>query len=414
MKRLWLILLIISSVYGQDVFEPKMPWETQNQREGQSLIAHLKYWRNSAANEKGIKLNTKHIYDYSTNEINNTVITRTTYWDINWGSRDTTIRVEFFDENNNLIFMSDKEVVNGDTIALFNMTYTYDSNNNRTEYKHVSVDDGLILQAFKYSNSYDANNNLIEVKKYSMDWGTQSYNSNPAIYSHSYDENNNRDTTIVQLFHFSYKIMWNHSKYVYSYDSNNNVTEVVKYTWDYVSGTSWDKSWTRQYVYDSYNNMIEHVDNGGNHYFFSYDSDGRLIEYKSPTKIYTLSHNSILTTSEGKKPNGEISGKSEYYFKNLLSTETEIGVPSKFSISQPYPNPFNPKVTFNISIPQNNIVLINIYDISGRLVEEIANTNLVTGVHRFTWDAKGRTSGVYFVQAVYNGEVQNQKIILVK
>jgi len=327
MKRLWVILFVVSFVWGQFVLEPKLPWDTVKKREGQSLISHLRYWRNSANWEEGIKLNTKTIYDYSTNEINNKVITTTTYNGIRWGSRDTTIRVEFFDENNNLILRSDKELVNGDTINLSNRTFTYDSNSNLTENKLVRLNDGLIHQAHKYLNSYDKNNNLIEIQGYSLDFGSQSYLSYASgIYSHSYDNHNNRDTTTVQLYHFSYKKMWNDSKFVYSYDSNNNITKIVRYKWDYVNGTSWEYDWEKQYIFDSNNKLIiEYVDIGDIHYYFSYDSDGRLIEYNTPLKIYTLSHSSILTTSEAKTlNNGEITSKSEYHFKNLnLPTDFE-------------------------------------------------------------------------------------------
>ena len=397
-------------VWAQEEFYPVLP--DVKHREGENLMALYWYPGN---NNGEIEFNEKTIYNYSTNESNNRVVTSTIFPCINFGNCnfDAYIDEETFDENNNLILIKNLSVIGTDTTFSSLRTYTYDSNNKRTEYINMN-EDGVIREASKYSNTYDDRNNLIERKRYA--YNNQSYLSYASsLRTYSYRADNKIEEVVIQLYHSSKKIMWNDSKYVFTYDSNNNITEISRYTWDYFNGTAWDFAWIMKYSYDSNNNIIKHIPNGSTGWIYIYDSNNRLIEKKNENGITgeKFNYNSLMTIREHYRYD-KITNRYEYYFKSKLSIDSEIITPSIFNITQPYPNPFNPRVSFNIFIPENNVVLINIFDVNGRLIDEISNAILDRGIHRFTWDALGRTSGIYFVQAVYNGEVQNQKIILVK
>jgi len=45
-------------------------------------------------------------------------------------------------------------------------------------------------------------------------------------------------------------------------------------------------------------------------------------------------------------------------------------------------------------------VNISIYDINGRMVEEIINANMFSGYHQIIWDATDQSSGLYFIKLV--------------
>ena len=89
-------------------------------------------------------------------------------------------------------------------------------------------------------------------------------------------------------------------------------------------------------------------------------------------------------------------------------------VPSSFNISNAYPNPFNPSTAINIDIPVAGLLSVNIYNLTGQLVETVVNENVVPGSHSFVWDASGLTSGLYVISVNYNGKAYNQKVTLVK
>ena len=73
-------------------------------------------------------------------------------------------------------------------------------------------------------------------------------------------------------------------------------------------------------------------------------------------------------------------------------------IPDEFLILNVYPNPFNPTTTIRFSVEARHSSLLQVFDITGRLVETIENDKLLPGEHAYTWDASGLSSGIYFVQ----------------
>jgi hypothetical protein len=60
------------------------------------------------------------------------------------------------------------------------------------------------------------------------------------------------------------------------------------------------------------------------------------------------------------------------------------------------------------------VSLLQIFDITGRVVETLLNEKLITGEHEVVWNASGFSSGIYFVRLQSGTVVQTQKIVLVK
>tara|TARA_B100001142_G_scaffold10674_1_gene10229 strand:- start:365 stop:3511 length:3147 start_codon:yes stop_codon:yes gene_type:complete len=86
-----------------------------------------------------------------------------------------------------------------------------------------------------------------------------------------------------------------------------------------------------------------------------------------------------------------------------------------YSLSGAYPNPFNPSTTINYSLADNvDKMQINIFDIRGRLIQNIYNGANIKGEHSIMWNASEYASGVYFVNMLVNNHVYNEKIMLVK
>jgi len=89
-------------------------------------------------------------------------------------------------------------------------------------------------------------------------------------------------------------------------------------------------------------------------------------------------------------------------------------LPTEFTLSPAYPNPFNPVTMLSFALPVISNVLLYMYDINGRLINELINSNMDAGYHSLVWDANSYTGGVYFVKMVAGEFVNTQKLMLVK
>jgi hypothetical protein len=97
-----------------------------------------------------------------------------------------------------------------------------------------------------------------------------------------------------------------------------------------------------------------------------------------------------------------------------LETSTIVGLPTNYTLSLPYPNPFNPTTTIEFSIPQTEFVTVKVYNIVGNEITTLINEELSTGNHSIQWDGSHQPSGVYFVKIESNGFVQTRKMVLLK
>ena len=95
-------------------------------------------------------------------------------------------------------------------------------------------------------------------------------------------------------------------------------------------------------------------------------------------------------------------------------TGGENNVPEKYSLGQNYPNPFNPETKIDFSIPQNNLVTIKVYDVTGKEVMTLVNKQMTKGSYTVTFDGKAFNSGVYFYKLTSGNYSETKKMILVK
>ena len=89
-------------------------------------------------------------------------------------------------------------------------------------------------------------------------------------------------------------------------------------------------------------------------------------------------------------------------------------LPTEVSLSNAYPNPFNPVTMLTYDVPSDMVVSMGIYDVRGRLVEELINGMREQGRYEVTWNADQHSSGVYMVKMTAGSTVKVQKVMLVK
>ena len=89
-------------------------------------------------------------------------------------------------------------------------------------------------------------------------------------------------------------------------------------------------------------------------------------------------------------------------------------VPTECLLEQNYPNPFNAGTVISFTLPQATAVKLRVCDVLGRLVATLYDGTAGPGVHRFTWTAKGVSSGVYFYSLHTDRFTDVKKMVLVK
>ncbi|MDQ3019920.1 MAG: T9SS type A sorting domain-containing protein [Bacteroidota bacterium] len=107
----------------------------------------------------------------------------------------------------------------------------------------------------------------------------------------------------------------------------------------------------------------------------------------------------------------DLNGSYKYYF---LSNEIEIGIPNKYSLSQNFPNPFNPETIINYDLPKTASVKLGVYDITGKEVLSVVNEKQEAGYYSYKINAQKLSSGVYFYTLRTDDFLSTKRMLLVK
>ncbi len=111
----------------------------------------------------------------------------------------------------------------------------------------------------------------------------------------------------------------------------------------------------------------------------------------------------------------ETNARISYYDVFGITQISEIA--DRFSLGQNYPNPFNPVTKIRYSLQQSGSSLMNVkmlvYDITGRIVGVLVNSQQRPGVYEVDFDAKNIASGVYFYKLVVDSKFSEVKKMIV-
>ncbi len=84
-----------------------------------------------------------------------------------------------------------------------------------------------------------------------------------------------------------------------------------------------------------------------------------------------------------------------------------------------HPNPFNPRITIAFTLPQAQRVSLEVYDLAGHRIAELASGDFAAREHRVDWDGrdsqgKAAAAGCYFVLLRGQTHTQSVKVMLVR
>jgi hypothetical protein len=99
--------------------------------------------------------------------------------------------------------------------------------------------------------------------------------------------------------------------------------------------------------------------------------------------------------------------------------KTPSGLPTTFSLSNAYPNPFNPTTNIQFSVAKSENVKLVIFNILGQKIMTLVNGEMKPGKYTATWNGKDEfgssvASGIYFYRLESQSFNSTKKMILMK
>ena len=88
--------------------------------------------------------------------------------------------------------------------------------------------------------------------------------------------------------------------------------------------------------------------------------------------------------------------------------------PGEFVLEQNFPNPVRSTTTLRFAIPEEDHVTVELYDLIGRRVQTIADTQMRAGWHELPFDASRLASGVYFYRLSAGDYRASEKMTIVR
>jgi len=95
-------------------------------------------------------------------------------------------------------------------------------------------------------------------------------------------------------------------------------------------------------------------------------------------------------------------------------------IPKEFSLNQNYPNPFNPTTTIDFALATEGNVSLMVYDVMGRVVDNLVDKNLNSGFYSFGMNGVNLSSGMYFYRLTVTNSnsvsifSETKKLVLMK
>ncbi|MDP2365146.1 MAG: T9SS type A sorting domain-containing protein, partial [Ignavibacteria bacterium] len=110
----------------------------------------------------------------------------------------------------------------------------------------------------------------------------------------------------------------------------------------------------------------------------------------------------------------QIDFDGSFSYSNVLEILIET-LPKEFSLSDNYPNPFNPNTIIQFALPEDlNNVTLTIYNALGQRVAVLVNSKMEAGKYSYLWNASDVATGLYIYELRTDKFVSVKKMMLLK
>ncbi|MDD2813587.1 MAG: T9SS type A sorting domain-containing protein [Bacteroidales bacterium] len=91
--------------------------------------------------------------------------------------------------------------------------------------------------------------------------------------------------------------------------------------------------------------------------------------------------------------------------------EDPVYTPPTAQLLPVYPNPMYGQVTVQFTLPERSTVLIQLFDLNGRMIEQVAHSEFAAGLQKLEWNADHLTPGTYIMRLQDKESHSIQKIV---
>jgi hypothetical protein len=128
------------------------------------------------------------------------------------------------------------------------------------------------------------------------------------------------------------------------------------------------------------------------------------------TRVY------LAEADDQKKDSGTIylDDFTAHFVETDITPEKFSILPQMFRLLGNYPNPFNPSTNFEIEMNSPGRLRLLFFDINGKQVDELSQTDAPTGRYRLNWEPQNLPTGIYFYRIQVQQQTQNGKCLLMK
>jgi polyhydroxybutyrate depolymerase len=211
-----------------------------------------------------------------------------------------------------------------------------------------------------------------------------------------------RDIPIIHIHGTADEVV---NYYPPSFDGSLTVGESIDYWSDYNNLT--------METIDSINANVEK-------YTYANESSTRFVHFK----VYGGGHAWFYGSYWGFHSSEElINFFLEYRLSDFQTTDIiqaqDNELPTNFILHQNYPNPFNPSTTIRFSVKKRDIVSLQVFDLTGKLIKTLRKGALQPGIHEIKWNGvndleEAVSSDVYLYVIRTENAIQSRKMILLK
>lgn len=106
--------------------------------------------------------------------------------------------------------------------------------------------------------------------------------------------------------------------------------------------------------------------------------------------------------------------ESDGSFTFVITSVKEDQLPKGYSVSNNYPNPFNPKTRIEVTLANSGNVKLEVYNILGQLVTDVIDKKMNAGTHFMDLELAGNSNGVYIAKTTIDNKysVINKMLLL--
>ncbi len=123
-------------------------------------------------------------------------------------------------------------------------------------------------------------------------------------------------------------------------------------------------------------------------------------------------NSSLMQASTDGKPLGDLN-----WFPSQLPLPVQQlpkTVPTKFALSNNYPNPFNPTTTVKVTLAKSGVASLRVYNVLGQLVKVVDQGYKPAGSYVYNINMDQFASGVYFYSLQQGPNIITKKMLLLK